>query len=242
MSGPIADVSARKGRQNEHADAVRSMFDRIAPRYDLLNRVLSAGIDQRWRSDAIAALRPKPRARVLDLCAGTLDVTQGLADAYPDVSLTAADFAAEMLERGKHKVPTAERVVADAMALPFADASFDAAVCSFGIRNVSITQKALQEVRRVLTPGSRFVTLEFFRSSRPITRSWSASFARVVLPAVGQALAGDAAAYRYLSDSMAKFLSRAEYESLLRSVGFCNVSGIDLTLGIASLVVAEVPS
>ena len=218
------------------------MFQRIAPRYDLLNRVLSGGIDQRWRREAIVAVRPRPRARVLDLCAGTLDVTEGLADAYPDVTLTAADFAAEMLERGKRKVPKADCVVADAMALPFADASFDAAVCSFGIRNVANTERALRELRRVLTPGSRFVTLEFFRSAQVLTRAWRDSFTQLVLPAVGRLLAGDAAAYRYLASSMANFLSRKEYEALLRSVGFCNVSGRDLTLGIASLVVAEVPS
>jgi ubiquinone/menaquinone biosynthesis methyltransferase len=242
MDGPIADVSARQGKHDEHSGAVRSMFDRIASRYDLLNRVLSIGIDRRWRRAAILAVRPRPRARVLDLCAGTLDITQGLADAYPDAILTAADFSAEMLERGKHKVPAARCVVADAMALPFEDDSFDAAICAFGIRNVANTETALRELRRILSPASRFVTLEFFRSSGPMTRAFHDSFARVVLPVVGQALSGDRAAYRYLADSMATFHSRTEYEALLRSVGFSNINGYDLTFGIASVVVAEVPT
>ena len=218
------------------------MFNRIAPRYDLLNRVLSVGIDRRWRHAAIMAMTPPPRARVLDLCAGTLEVTKSLAEAYPDLSITAADFSAEMLARGKHKAPSANCVVADAMALPFADASFDAVICSFGIRNVANTEKAIREVRRVLAPGSRFVTLEFFRGARPITKAFHDSFARFVLPACGRVLAGDRDAYRYLADSMAKFLLRAEYEALLRSVGFSNVTSTDLTFGVASIVVAQASS
>ncbi len=236
---PIADVHARRGTEASHRDANRRMFERIAPTYDTLNRLMSAGIDRRWRARAVAQLRGAPPGPILDLCAGTLDLTRMVATVRPDARLVAADFSASMLEAGKHKVPRAERVVADATSLPFADGEFAAVICGFGMRNLASTEAGAREVLRVLSPGGVFVTLEFFRAARAATRAFHDVYARIVLPTVGGWVSGDRGAYEYLARSMAGFLTRREYEDLLGSVGFATVTGFDLTLGVASIVRAE---
>jgi ubiquinone/menaquinone biosynthesis methyltransferase len=145
-----------------------------------------------------------------------------------------------MLERGRAKAPHAEVVVGDAVALPFAAGEFSAVVCGFGMRNLADTAAGAREVRRVLRPGGMFVTLELFRPSRLATRAFHRAYARLVLPTVGGWLSGDRSAYEYLAKSMAGFLERREYERTLAEVGFARVTGFDLTLGVASIVTAEV--
>lgn len=239
-SQPIPDVRARRGDEAAHGDAARSMFDRIAPTYDTLNRLMSAGTDVRWRTHAVSMLEGAPPGPVLDLCAGTLDLTALVSRARPRDQVVAADFSAAMLEAGRHKAPRAEIVVADATALPFADGEFSAVICGFGMRNLSDTRAGAREVRRVLRPGGAFVTLELFRASRFATRAFHRAYASLVLPAVGGWLSGDRGAYRYLARSMAGFLTRGEYETLLTDTGFVGVRGTDLTLGVASIVRGEV--
>lgn len=237
---PIAQVAARAVDEGTHATAVRAMFDRIAPTYDRLNRVLSAGIDVAWRKRAVrAALRGAPRGAILDLCAGTMDLTVLLADARPNERIVAADFAPQMLDAGRAKVPRAERVVADALELPFRDGEFSVVVCGFGVRNLADPARGAREVRRVLARGGIFVVLEFFRPTSLVTRAFHTAYARGVLPAVGGMISGDRAAYAYLAESMNGFLSREEYERQLVTAGFANVTGEDLTLGVASIVRAE---
>jgi ubiquinone/menaquinone biosynthesis methyltransferase len=237
----IADLDARRAHEGDHAAAVRDMFDRIAPTYDALNRMLSLGIDVRWRKRAVKELRASPRGEILDLCAGTLDLSAMLAREYPDAAITACDLSAEMLERGKHKAPRARRIVADAMKLPFADGAFTRAICGFGMRNVADPSIAVREALRVLAPGGALVTLEFFRPVRVRAKAFHAVYARGVLPNVGAVVSGDRGAYAYLARSMKGFLSRREYETALKTAGFVNVRGFDLLLGIASIVVAESP-
>jgi ubiquinone/menaquinone biosynthesis methyltransferase len=240
FQAPIADLEARAPSRLEHGDAVRDMFGRIAPTYDLLNRVMSGGLDAAWRKRAIDALAGAPRGASLDLCAGTLDLTVLLDRARPHQRLIASDFSEPMLLLGKSKVPRAEIVVADAQALPFSDASIAAVVCGFGIRNVADPEKALREIRRVMMPGGVFVTLEFFRPTRVPTRVFHSLYASVLLPTVGGLLSGDRGAYAYLARSMDGFYSRAEYERAVAQAGFAKVTGEDLTLGVASLIRAEV--
>ena len=240
MSAPVAAVVERAADREAHASAVREMFDRIAPTYDRLNRVLSAGIDVAWRKRAIReAVRGAPAGPVLDLCAGTMDLTALLARARPGDRVVAADFAAQMLEAGRAKAPSAERVVADALALPFSDGEFAVVVCGFGVRNLADPARGAREVRRVLKPGGVFVALEFFRPTSLATRAFHAAYARGVLPALGGFVSGDRGAYAYLAESMKGFLSRPEYERLLAGAGFERVGGDDLTLGIASIVRGE---
>jgi ubiquinone/menaquinone biosynthesis methyltransferase len=241
MSAPVAAVAERAADRDAHASAVRDMFDRIAPTYDRLNRVLSAGVDVAWRRRAVKeAVRGAPEGAVLDLCAGTMDLTALLARARPRDRVVAADFAAQMLEAGRAKVPQAETVVADALALPFADGEFAVVVCGFGVRNLADTARGAREVRRVLKPGGVFVVLEFFRPMNAITRAFHAAYARGVLPTLGGFVSGDRSAYAYLAESMKGFLSRGEYERLLGDSGFQRVRGEDLTFGIASIVRGEV--
>jgi ubiquinone/menaquinone biosynthesis methyltransferase len=216
------------------------MFDRIAPTYDTLNRLMSAGIDGRWRTRAVAEIARAPSGPVLDLCAGTLDLTALVAAARPADRLVALDFSAAMLERGRHKAPRAEIVVGDATSLPFADGEFAAVVCGFGMRNLADPRCGAREVFRVLRPGGVFVTLELFRPHRLVSRAFHRAYARLVLPRLGGWLSGDRGAYQYLAHSMAGFLLRQEYESALADVGFARVTGVDLTLGVASIVVAVV--
>ncbi len=229
-------LEERRQRPEAHAAAIQALFARVAPRYDLVNRVLSLGLDARWRRRVVRALDDAPPGAALDLCAGTMDLSRLLARAFPDERVVAVDFSPEMLARGRSKAPRVERVVADALALPFPAATFTRVVCGFGVRNVSDVPRAVREAERVLAPGGVFVTLELFRPSRAVTRAFQATYARAVLPGVGGALSGDRAAYRYLSRSMEGFMERDAYAALLRAAGFDDVRSVDLTGGIASIV------
>jgi ubiquinone/menaquinone biosynthesis methyltransferase len=236
---PIADLRARRGEEAVHETAARGMFERIAPTYDALNRLMSVGIDRRWRARAVAEVGTAPAGPVLDLCAGTMDLTAMIAASLPGAEVVALDFSPKMLDAGRHKAPAAKVVVGDAMALPFEDGAFAAVVCGFGVRNFADPVRGAREVLRVLRPGGVFVTLELFRPSRWMTRAFHLAYAQVVLPAVGGLVSGDPEAYRYLARSMAGFLTRVEYERALSDLGYGGVRGVDLTLGVASIVCAS---
>jgi ubiquinone/menaquinone biosynthesis methyltransferase len=242
---PIAEVDGRVGHERGHGEAVRSMFDHIAPTYDALNRTLSAGLDQRWRRRAIERFAAAPDGELLDACAGTLDLSAAIEHRYPGRRVVAADFSADMLARGAKKVRNTEIVVADALALPFADGRFAGAVCGFGLRNLADTAAGIRELARVLRPGCVLVVLEFFRPDRgPValaTKAFHAAFARTVLPAAGAVIAGDRDAYAYLARSMASFRTRRECEALFAEAGLVDVRGEDLTLGVASIVSGTKP-
>ncbi len=239
---PLPDVAARGEHASAHARGVRAMFDRIAPTYDALNRALSFGVDARWRVRAVnTLLEGLPPGPVLDLCAGTLDLSVVIAARAAGRPVVAVDLSPEMLARGAPKVREldVETRVGDAAALDLPDGHFAGVIAGFGIRNVSITERAVREALRVLAPGGRFVTLEFFRPERAVTRAFHATYATALLPAIGGLISRDRGAYRYLAASMKGFLSRGEYEALLARVGFERVRGEDLLLGIASVVSGE---
>lgn len=220
------------------------MFDRIAPRYDLLNRTLSAGLDQRWRRRAIAELRLGRAPRVLDLCTGTADLAIAAMSAYPDGEVVGVDFAAAMLQRGLVKVRTAgldgrvRLIRGDATRIPLADASCDAVTIGFGIRNVADPQMALAELARVLRPGGRLAILEFGEPRIPGIRTLYLWYFKYLLPLIGRFVSRHDSAYSYLPASVHAFPRPPEFARLVESHGFVNVRAVPLTAGIVYLYVA----
>ena len=200
-------------------DAVRSMFDRIAPVYDAMNRVMTMGLDVRWRrlgADAVV----RPGDQVLDAACGTGDFA--VADLRAGAAhVTGVDFSPRMLERARRKAPRVDWVEGDMLALPFAAASFDAATVGFGARNVADLERALRELRRVLRPGGRVAILEITRPRGPLRPFYSLWFDRVV-PLLGKALPGGSA-YAYLPASVKRFPPAEELAALMRESGFGGV-------------------
>lgn len=225
---------------------VRRMFSEIAPRYDLLNHLLSFNIDRRWRREAIRALgwAARPDGTYVDLCAGTLDVGALLAR-QPGFRgrVLGTDFAEPMLRRGVGKAPGSvlSPVAADALALPLPNGIADGAIVAFGIRNLADLDAGLREVRRVLSPGARFVILEFSSPRSALVRAAYHAYARHVLPLIGRAVSGHATAYRYLPESVAHFPGADALADRMRGAGFAGVRWRPLTFGVAALHVGEVP-
>lgn len=230
----VAPVAGDPGR----APAVRAMFARIAPGYDRANALMSFGVDRIWRRIGIRALGAAADGDVMDLCAGTMDLTAALAPRAR--SVTAVDFCQEMLDAGRAKVPASVRTVcADARAVPLPDGSFDGAIAGFGVRNVPEPEKAVREAARLLRPGGVFVVLDFFQPVTPLARLFSATYNRVVLPILGGLVTGDGSAYRYLADSMGAWHDRAGFQRVCLESGFSTVEGRDLFPPVASIVVAR---
>jgi demethylmenaquinone methyltransferase / 2-methoxy-6-polyprenyl-1,4-benzoquinol methylase len=226
---------------DQKGELVRDMFTRIAPTYVKTNALLTFGIDAWWRRQAIATLGPGSKGEVLDLCAGTLDLTLVLLD-QGATRVDAIDFSEGMLEQGRPRLPAGAPVTArwgDAQALPCDDGTFDAAICGFGMRNVADNGLALREVHRVLRPAARFAVLEFFRPTAWYERVFHGVFNKLVLPTVGGLLSGDRAAYSYLANSMEAYMVRSEFETLAADNGFRVVSAKQLLPPVASLVVLE---
>jgi demethylmenaquinone methyltransferase/2-methoxy-6-polyprenyl-1,4-benzoquinol methylase len=220
------------------AGEVRAMFDRIAPRYDLMNRLMSGGMDGRWRRLAAAAADISLGARALDVCTGTGDLAFELADRVgPSGAVIGVDFSEPMLERATAKAAAngapATFQVADALELPFGDSEFDGATVAFGARNLSDLDRGLAEMARVVRSGGRVVVLEITtpRRLRALHGLW---FDRVV-PRLGGLIGGDRAAYRYLPASAKRFPSPPELATLMTKAGLVDVSWRGFMGGIVAL-------
>ncbi len=221
------------------SQAVRAMFGRIAGRYDLANRVLSARRDVRWRRAALAMLDGSP-ATVLDLACGTFDLgIEALAQGKAQ-RVHGSDFCLPMMVAGSAKRTghPISATTADALHLPFADGAFDAVVIGYGWRNFDDPAAALREMRRVLIPGGQVLILEFFRPQRLWPRLFYGSFVRWFCPVLGRLIAGDSAAYRYLHDSVHRFVSVDEADRLLRANGFIDMRWRSFFGGVSHAVVA----
>jgi len=226
------------------ATAVRRMFSAVAPRYDLLNHLLSLNIDRRWRRVAVDRLldRCDPDGLILDSCAGTLDLTAALAARRAFRGrIVACDFALPMLERGRPKAaPDRVRIAcADALRLPLAGQSVDGAMVGFGVRNLADLEAGLEEFARVLRPGAPLVILEFTTPRhQPLRAAYLFYFERL-LPLVGRAVSGHDSAYRYLPESVLRFPAPDDLAGRMRRVGFQAVRWSSLTGGIAAVHVGE---
>jgi demethylmenaquinone methyltransferase/2-methoxy-6-polyprenyl-1,4-benzoquinol methylase len=221
---------------------IARMFDRIAPTYDALNRLLSARSDVRWRRRAVERLRLTGRERVLDACTGTGDVALALVEAGA-ARVDATDFSPEMVRRGREKAAAhGDRVafqVADTTRLPFPDATFDGATVAFGVRNLEDLDGGLRELARVLRPGGRLVVLEFSVPRNPVVRTLYLTYFMVVLPLIGNLASGGAdTAYTYLPRSVLAFPDPGALAERMRRAGFASVEVEPLSLGIATLHVA----
>ena len=232
----------------ESAAAVRAMFDRIAPRYDLVNHLLSCNIDRLWWWRTARRFRrvlAQADARVLDICCGTGDMTTALARRRPPraTPVLAADFSHGMLLRGarKFRAHGAIAVEADAMQLPLADNSLDLIVTAFGFRNLRNYRAGLEEFFRVLAPGGQLGILDFAEPDGVLGKLYAFYFRRV-LPALGARLSGAAAAYTYLPASVAHFPAPASLQGTMRETGFVGASWTAYSFGIAGLYVAQKPA
>ena len=224
------------------------MFDAIAGRYDLLNRVLSAGLDRHWRARAVKALNLTGTETVLDLCTGTADLALASTEARRVIGI---DFAAAMLRLAQEKVrragpsgpaastvPSIDLVRADAMRLPLRDGSVDAVTIGFGIRNVEQPTEAFREIMRVLRQNGSLAILEFSLPRAPIVRTFYLWYFRNVLPRIGRAISGHPSAYTYLPESVEAFSSPEAFVQQLRAAGFATARAVPLTFGVVYLFVA----
>ena len=231
---------------NKSPEKIAGMFDAIAGNYDLLNRLLSAGIDQRWRKKAIRSLRLSGRERVLDLCTGTADLAIAALDAAPGAArVVGVDFAGEMLRVGLQKSRTRDLsrrltlVRGDAANIPAASGSMNAVTVAFGIRNVQNTQQACNEIFRVLAPGGRVAVLEFAIPTTPGVRAAYLWYFNQVLPRIGKLISKHNAAYGYLPASVGAFATPDEFVTILRQSGFADIKAVPLTFGIVYLYTAQ---
>ena len=224
----------------EQKRRIRAMFDSVAPRYDLLNHLLSAGIDRHWRKLAVRQLELEPGHRVVDLCSGTGDLGYE-ALAHEEVEVVGVDIASGMLRRGVAKRDGAPFlfVHGDAERLPLPDASMDRATVGFGIRNVASIDTAFRETARVLKPGGRFAVLEFTTPPNRMLRGLYHAYFHGVLPKVGGLVSGNRGAYTYLPESVAAFPAPDLLAERLRRAGFATVRHRLLSGGIACLHLAE---
>ena len=220
------------------AEGVQRMFDRIAPVYDAMNRVMTAGLDQRWRRATVRAT-VREGDRVLDACCGTGDLAIAARKAEAG-EVVGADFSERMLERARRKAPDLEWVQADVLELPFEEASFDSAVVGFGVRNVEDLEAAIRELRRVLRPGGRLGILEITTPRGPLKLFYRLWFDRIV-PLLGRLLPGGAA-YTYLPASVRRFPGPEALAELLGSCGFRSVEFRRFAGGIVALHIGEAGS
>jgi demethylmenaquinone methyltransferase / 2-methoxy-6-polyprenyl-1,4-benzoquinol methylase len=245
MTEPPADRASfgyRDVPASEKAEMVARVFESVAPRYDLMNDLMSAGVHRLWKNALIDVLAPRRGEKFLDVAGGTGDIAFRIAERVGEgADITICDINPAMLEVGRDRA--ADRgllrgltwTTGDAETLPFPDRSFDAYTIAFGLRNVTDIDKALREAHRVLKPGGRYFCLEFSKvTSAPVGRLYDAYSARA-LPLLGRMIARDAESYRYLHESIRRFPSQRDLARRLRDAGFERVAWRDMTLGVVAL-------
>ena len=227
--------------EGEKAGMVHGVFSRVASKYDIMNDVMSVGIHRIWKDAMMDWLAPRPGQKLLDVAGGTGDVAFRFLRRAPGATATVCDMTESMLVEGQKRAEAEslagqlDWVVGDAMALPFADSSFDVYTISFGIRNVTRVQDALAEAFRVLRPGGRLMVLEFSQLPNPGLQWAYDRYSFNVIPVMGQVIAGDRDSYQYLVESIRKFPDQETFAGMIRQAGFGQVSYRNLSMGIAAL-------
>ncbi|PLX96796.1 MAG: bifunctional demethylmenaquinone methyltransferase/2-methoxy-6-polyprenyl-1,4-benzoquinol methylase UbiE [Desulfuromonas sp.] len=232
---------------SEKGRGIREMFDAIAPRYDLLNRLLSLGIDRRWRTFAVRQLQLKENGKVLDIATGTGDIALEIVRQFGSkVEVVGVDFTQGMLVHGLPKIAAAgaakqiHLVNAPCEALPLSNTLFNGVTIAFGIRNVVERQQGLNEMFRVLKPGGRVAILEFSSPTNPFFNAIYNFYFRRLLPLIG-GLFSRRSAYQYLPDSVLAFPDRETFKGMMSQAGFRDLRHFDLTFGIATVYVGDRP-
>ena len=228
--------TGHKDSAEDHARRVREMFAKISPRYDLLNHLLSANIDSRWRRRVVRKLKPllTKDAWVLDVGCGTGDLSIELFEKTA-ARVTGIDFCRPMLKLAKAKAPRIAFIEGDALRLPFADASFEGLTIGFALRNLASVEEGLGELLRVLKPGGVVAILEFSHPVVPVFRRLVAFYDRYLLPWIGGLLSGSRGAYEYLPDSISKFPDQQMLATMMCTAGFEEVRFENLSGGVAAL-------
>jgi len=232
--------SSEPDDQGAKKEFVRLMFNRIAPRYDFLNRLLSGGIDQVWRKKTISIVVDDDPDRILDIATGTADLAI-LAAREPSRIIVGVDISEEMLELGRQKIADRglldriQLTKGDAEKLPFSDNQFDAAMVAFGVRNFENLRIGLQEISRVLKSGGQLVVLEFSQPTSFPVKQMYGFYGRYILPLIGRVVSGDSGAYTYLPDSISRFPDGKDFLRELSASGFSHVRQRRLTFGVASI-------
>lgn len=239
--GPTTHFGFRSVAMGEKASLVRDVFDSVASRYDLMNDLMSGGVHRLWKEAMIDWLAPRPGMRLLDVAGGTGDISfRFLKRLKGDGHATVCDLTQAMLDEGagraaRDSVANVDWVCGDAMALPFADRSYDACTIAFGIRNVTRIEDALAQAYRVLRPGGRFLCLEFSQIPNPGLQWLYDRYSFNVIPPIGQAVTGDRDSYQYLVESIRKFPDQERFVAMIRAAGFGQVKYRNLTMGVAAL-------
>jgi demethylmenaquinone methyltransferase / 2-methoxy-6-polyprenyl-1,4-benzoquinol methylase len=225
---------------------VRRMFDEISPKYDLLNHLLSLGIDFLWREKLVRLLGGKNPKKILDVATGTGDVAIALAKLHPE-RIAGIDISEKMLEIGRKKVgqKDLQNIIdfnqGDAEKIPFPDGTFDAVTVAFGVRNFEDLRKGLSEMKRVLTPGGTLMILEFSHPEGTPVRQFYRFYSRFVIPVIGRIISKHSEAYRYLPESVAAFPSGRDFLEIMEETGMESCSQVSLSSGIASIYSGMVP-
>jgi demethylmenaquinone methyltransferase / 2-methoxy-6-polyprenyl-1,4-benzoquinol methylase len=226
----------------DKAGRVQGVFSSVASRYDLMNDLMSGGVHRLWKDAMMDWLVPRPGQRLLDVAGGTGDIAfRFLARAGAAAHATVLDLTEPMLVEGRKRAEAArladrmDWLAGDAMALPFADATFDCYTISFGIRNVTRPEAALAEAYRVLRPGGRLMVLEFSRIPNDLLQRAYDLYSFNVIPAMGQAVTGDRASYQYLVESIRRFPDQETFLDMIRAAGFARAAYRNLTMGVACL-------
>jgi demethylmenaquinone methyltransferase / 2-methoxy-6-polyprenyl-1,4-benzoquinol methylase len=236
---PQTDFGFEQVDERSKAQRVRGVFDSVAPSYDLMNDLMSAGLHRVWKAYAVAVADVRPGQRVLDLAGGTGDLARAFARKVGDAGLVVhTDINAAMLDAGRRRLideglvlPTA---LCDAERLPFPDASFDLVSVAFGLRNMTHKERALQEMARVLRHGGRVLVLEFSRVAQPLAKAYD-WYSFQVLPRLGRLVAGDGDSYRYLAESIRMHPDPQALAAMMKANGFAHVDVHDLTAGVVAL-------
>jgi demethylmenaquinone methyltransferase/2-methoxy-6-polyprenyl-1,4-benzoquinol methylase len=228
--------------EREKARKVRGVFDSVAPRYDLMNDLMSLGLHRAWKAYAVLAADIRPGQRVLDLAGGTGDLARAFARKVGSEGLVVhTDINASMLRVGRDRLLDAgvvlPTVVCDAEKLPFAPESFDRVSVGFGLRNMTHKDAALAEMHRVLRPGGKLLVLEFSKVARPLEKAYD-WYSFNILPRIGRLVARDEASYRYLAESIRMHPGQEELKAMMKKSGFGHVDYHNLTAGVAALHVA----